>query len=81
MADRGGENTGDERDPVRDSADPPYQALFPNLDKVSREAFRPGTVSRRRINRALGFLAVVAAIVVALVVFADVLFGPEGPLR
>ncbi|GGE83074.1 hypothetical protein [Mycetocola zhadangensis] len=70
-----------DNEPVVKSADPPFQVLFPNLDRVSRESFRPGTVSRRRINRALGFFAVVALIVVALVWFTDVLFGPGGLLR
>jgi hypothetical protein len=57
----------------RPPKEPPYQALFPNLDRVSRSSFDPGTVSRRRINRALAVLglivvtAVVAAIVLPLV--------------
>ncbi|MFU8946107.1 hypothetical protein ACLRGF_05155 [Mycetocola zhadangensis] len=70
-----------EDDVSAEPADPPYQALFPNLDKVSRDSFRAGTVSRRRINRALVFLAVVIVAVIALVVLANVLFGPGGPLR
>ena len=47
--------------------EPPYQALFPNLDRVSRSAFRPGTVSRRRIGRATGLLAGVVVVITALI--------------
>jgi len=47
--------------------EPPFQALFPNLDRVSRSAFRPGTVSRRRIGRATGLLAGVVVIIAALI--------------
>ncbi|MGY4857156.1 hypothetical protein [Cryobacterium sp. AP23] len=47
--------------------EPPYQALFPNLDRVSRSAFRPGTVSRRRIARATGLLAGVLVVIAGLV--------------
>ncbi|MDQ0893964.1 hypothetical protein [Agromyces ramosus] len=53
--------------------EPPYQALFPNLDRVSRSSFDQGTVSRRRINRALAVLAVVAVLVVLAVVLIPVL--------
>lgn len=53
--------------------EPPYQALFPNLDRVSRSAFRPGTVSRRRIVRATGLLAAVCVVIAGLV-GASVLF-------
>ena len=51
--------------------DPPFQALVPALDRVSRSAFRKGTVSRRRINRALLLLVAVAGITAALI-FASV---------
>jgi hypothetical protein len=47
--------------------EPPFQALFPNLDRVSRSAFRSGTVSRRRIGRATGLLAGVVVIIAALI--------------
>ena len=47
--------------------EPPYQALFPNLDRVSRSAFRPGTVSRRRIGRAAGLLVGVVVVIAALI--------------
>jgi hypothetical protein len=53
--------------------EPPYQALFPNLDRVSRSSFDKGTVSRRRINRALAVLAILAAIVVLAVVLIPLL--------
>jgi len=45
--------------------EPPFQAIFPNLDRVSRDSLRKGTFSRRRIIRAaIGFLIVVIMIVV-----------------
>ncbi|WP_022891432.1 hypothetical protein [Agromyces subbeticus] len=54
--------------------EPPYQALFPNLDRVSSSSFRSGTVSRRRINRALAVIAVIPVVVLA-VVFLPQLFN------
>lgn len=48
--------------------EPPYQVLFPNLDRLSRSSFRKGTVSRRRINRALVILALIPVVVLALLV-------------
>jgi hypothetical protein len=53
--------------------EPPYQALLPNLDRLSRSSFDRGTVSRRRINRALAVLGVVAALVVLTVVLVPLL--------
>lgn len=53
--------------------EPPYQALFPNLDRVSRSSFDKGTVSRRRINRALAVLAIVAVLVVLAIVLIPLL--------
>jgi hypothetical protein len=53
--------------------EPPYQALLPNLDRLSRSSFDRGTVSRRRINRALAVLGVVAALVVLAVVLVPLL--------
>jgi hypothetical protein len=46
--------------------EPPYQALFPNLDRMSRSSFRKGTVSRRRINRALAALALISVVVLGV---------------
>lgn len=54
--------------------EPPYQALFPNLDRVSSSSFRRGTVSRRRINRALAVIAVIPVVVLA-VIFLPQLFS------
>jgi hypothetical protein len=48
--------------------EPPLQVLFPNLDHMSRSSFSKGTVSRRRINRALVVLALIP-IVVLVVIF------------
>ncbi|MCP2030113.1 hypothetical protein L1277_000177 [Okibacterium sp. HSC-33S16] len=81
MAETSDNERYDEPDRQPTLTDPPYQALFPRLDRVSRESFRAGTVSRRRIVRASAFLGVVLVIVIALVVFADSLFGVGGPLR
>lgn len=53
--------------------DPPFQALLPGLDKVSRSAFRKGTVSRKRINRAVLLLVVVAGVTAALITASVVL--------
>jgi hypothetical protein len=62
----------DDREPEQESdaapeKEPPYQALFPNLDRMSRSSFTKGTVSRRRINRALAILALIAVAVLAFV--------------
>jgi hypothetical protein len=69
----------DDREPEQESdaapeKEPPYQALFPNLDRMSRSSFRKGTISRRRINRALAILALILVIVLA-VVFLPQLVG------
>jgi len=54
--------------------EPPFQAIFPNLERVSRDSLRKGTFSRRRIIRAaIGFLIVVVAIVAIVW-----LTGPSG---
>ena len=53
--------------------DPPFQALLPGLDRISRSAFRKGTVSRQRINRAILLLVAVAGITAALIT-ASVVF-------
>lgn len=60
---------------VAKHAEPPYSALFPNLDNVSPSAFRKGTLSRRRIKIAVAILGVAAALAVGLIVFSDLLFG------
>lgn len=68
-------STGDDErrpaQPPSDTRDPPFQALTPNLDKISRDAFRKGTVSRRRINISLvvfaGAVVVTAALVIATI--------------
>jgi hypothetical protein len=52
---------------VLEPREPPFQALFPNLDRVSRSAFRAGTVSRRRIARGAGLLLAVAVVIAALI--------------
>lgn len=49
--------------------EPPYQALFPNLDRVSRSSFTSGTVSRRRINQALVLFGLIAAAATLAAIF------------
>ncbi|MFC9558297.1 hypothetical protein [Agromyces sp. NPDC056965] len=56
-------------------SEPPYQALLPNLDRVSRSSFAAGTVSRRRIDRALLVLALVALAIAAAVVVPQLVGG------
>lgn len=71
---------GDAQDPDRPAdrnenrPEPPYQALLPNFDKMSRSSFERGTVSRRRINRALLLLVAIPVVVLA-VVFLPQLLG------
>ena len=58
---------------VLQPGEPPFQALFPNLDRVSRSSWRRGTVSRRRIARATGVLVGVLVVIGALVVGSAIL--------
>ena len=72
----------DDREPLADPAaatmkEAPYEALFPNLDKVSSSTFERGTLSRRRVMIALGILAAVAVVIVALIAVSGALFGPS----
>ena len=62
-------------DPAAVDRDPPFQALFPNLDHVSRSSFAKGSVSRRRITRAAALLAVIPIVVVAAIVVPQLLNG------
>ncbi|WP_140425480.1 MULTISPECIES: hypothetical protein [unclassified Cryobacterium] len=57
------------KEPIRSAPqDPPFQALLPNLERVSPSTFRKGTVSRRRVNRALLVLLAVAGLAAAMIV-------------
>jgi len=72
----------DDREPLADPAaaprkEAPYEALFPNLDKVSSSTFKKGTLSRRRVMIAVGILAAVAVVIVVLIVVSDAMFGPR----
>jgi hypothetical protein len=70
---------GDEDDsvrplePISNHPDPPYQALLPNLDRMSRSSFEKGTVSRRRINRASLLLALISVAVLAAIFLPQLL--------
>lgn len=57
--------------PPTTTPEPPYEALFPNLDKVSRSSFDKGTLSHRRIKIAAVVL-VSAFVIVALAVALSV---------
>ena len=67
----------DTPDVPADSSPPeaPLQALYPNLDKVSRSNFKKGTVSRSRVNRSLVGLASVALVITALIVISTLISG------
>ncbi|WDH77407.1 hypothetical protein PTQ19_07555 [Microbacterium esteraromaticum] len=60
---------------VANKPEPPYQALLPNLDKLSRSSFDKGTVSRRRINRALLVLALMPVVVLAVIFVPQLING------
>jgi hypothetical protein len=70
---------GDEDDSTRtperisNTPEPPYQALLPEFDKMSRSSFEKGTVSRRRINRAVLLLALIPVAVLAAVFLPQLL--------
>ena len=70
---------GDEDDSTRrpertsNKPEPPYQALLPEFDKMSRSSFEKGTVSRRRINRAVLLLALIPIMVLAVVFLPQLL--------
>ena len=72
---------GDEDDstplaePVANKPEPPYQSLLPNLDKLSRSSFDKGTVSGRRINRALLILALIPVVVLAVIFVPQLING------
>ncbi|MFF2273618.1 hypothetical protein ACFVTX_15180 [Agromyces sp. NPDC058136] len=50
------------------AAEPPYQAVAPNLDRLSRDSLKPGSVSRRRIGRAAIGLLIVVVVVAGLII-------------
>ncbi|WP_022889506.1 hypothetical protein [Agromyces italicus] len=63
-----GNEPGDPPEPSS-PAEPPYQAVAPNLDRLSRDSLKPGTISRRRIGRAAIGLVIVLAVVGAIIVW------------
>lgn len=62
-------------DRVAERPEPPYQALLPNLDKLSRSSFDRGTVGRRRITRALLILALIPVALLAAVFLPQLING------
>ncbi len=70
--DRSGDEAWDGSDPdarhpnLSIFREPYFRAVAPNLDRVSRRTWEPGTVSRRRAVSALRFLLVAIGLVVAL---------------
>lgn len=71
MAEVNDEDRPDRDSPESPPTEPPYQALFPNLDKVSKRSFQKGTLSRRRVNIALAVLAVVLVVIIAVILFTS----------
>ena len=61
--------------PSTEPVPPAVEVLFPNLDRVSGSTFRKGSLSRHRVNVALGILAAVAILTTLLVLFADVIIA------
>ena len=61
--------------PSTEPVPPAVEVLFPNLDRVSGSTFRKGSLSRHRVNVALGILAAVGILTTLLVLFADVIFA------
>ncbi|MFC5931782.1 hypothetical protein E3O25_03095 [Cryobacterium sp. TMT1-3] len=62
------------KEPIRSAPqDPPFQALLPNLERMSPSTFRKGTVSRRRVNRALLVLLAVTGLAGAMIVSSFIL--------
>ena len=60
--------------PSTEPTHPAVEVLFPNLNRVSWATFRKGSLSRHRVNVALGMLAGVAVLTTLFVLFADVIF-------
>lgn len=56
-------------DEIPPSNEPPFQAVTPNLEHLSRSSLEPGTLSRRRIVRAGIALGVPLAVVVVGIVW------------
>ena len=62
-------------DRITSRPEPPYQALLPNLDRMSRSSFTSGTISRRRINRALLVLALAPMAALAVIFLVQFITG------
>ena len=61
-------NVNGEEEIPRSREDPPYQAISPNLDRLSRSSVERGSVSRRRILRAVLILGgVLLALAIAVI--------------
>lgn len=63
-------NRDNEDEIPRAPEDPPYQVITPNLDKLSASSMKQGSVSRRRIMRAVLVLVGVALVVTAVVTWS-----------
>ena len=61
--------------PSTEPVHPAVEVLLPNLNRVSGSTFRRGSLSRHRVNVALGILAGVAVLTTLLILFADVIFA------
>lgn len=60
---------------IASAPEPPYQALLPNFNKVTRSSFAKGTVSRRRINHALLVLALITLTILGVVFVPQIING------
>lgn len=65
MSERDGNNDRPEvqEAPPSGSPEPAFQAVLPNFDKVSRDSFKNGTVSRHRIVAASVFLGAILLVI------------------
>lgn len=66
--------------PPTEPARPGYEVVSPNFSRISAATFRRGSLSRHRVNIALGLLLGIAVATTVLVVFADAIFANLGTI-
>lgn len=69
MSERDGNNDRPEVQgaPPSGSPEPAFQAVLPNFDKVSRDSFKKGTVSRHRIVAAAAVFGAILVVIVGAI--------------